>query len=112
MVVSSSLDSSLTIVFTLLHNRSFGDKSLGRVDIGMERLLELQRLQPNEGEYRLTIERDATVDNWVNLDVVLSLVDMKGNPSPARLSVRVTQDSTSAVAGGAVEQAKRLHKSY
>jgi len=88
MVISSSLDSSLTIVFTLLQNSSFGDKSLGKVDIGMERLLELQRLQPNEGEYRLTIERDATVDNWVNLDVVLSLVDMKGNPSPARLSVR------------------------
>jgi hypothetical protein len=33
-------------------------------------------------------------------------VDKKGNPSPAQLSVRVTQDSTSAVAGSAVEQAQ------
>jgi hypothetical protein len=31
-------------------------------------------------------------------------VDGKGNLSPARLSVRVTQDLTSAIAGGAVEQ--------
>jgi len=100
------LDSSLPITFTLLPDSSFGDKSLGKVDIAMERLLELQRLQPNEGDYRLTVERDATIDNWVNLDVVLSLVDKKGNPSPARLSLRVTQDSTSAVAGGAVEQAQ------
>ena len=30
----------------------------------------------------------------------------KGNPSPARLSVRLTQESTSAVAGDAVEQAE------
>lgn len=30
----------------------------------------------------------------------------KGNPSPARLSVRVTQESTSAVAGDGVEQAQ------
>jgi len=106
MVISSSLDSSLTIVFTLLHNSSFGDKSLGKVDISMGRLLELQSLQPNQREYLLTIERDATIDNWVNLDVVLSLVDMKGNPSPARLSVRVTQHSTSAIAGSAVEKAQ------
>jgi biotin carboxyl carrier protein len=32
------------------------------------------------------------------------LVDKKGNPSPARLSVWVTQDSTSAVADRAAEQ--------
>jgi hypothetical protein len=38
--------------------------------------------------------------------VVLSLVDKKGSPIPARLSVRVMQDSTSAVAGSAVEQAQ------
>jgi adenosine/AMP kinase len=38
--------------------------------------------------------------------VVLSLVDKKGNPSPAQLSVRVTQDSASVVAGGAVDQAQ------
>jgi phage-related minor tail protein len=34
------------------------------------------------------------------------LVDRKGNPSPAKLSVRITQDSTSAVAGDALEQAQ------
>jgi hypothetical protein len=43
-----------------------------------------------------------------NLDVVLSLIDRKGNPSPAKLSVRITQDSTSAVAvaGDTLERAK------
>jgi hypothetical protein len=34
------------------------------------------------------------------------LSDRKGNPSPAKLSVRITQDSTSAIAGDAVERAK------
>ena len=38
--------------------------------------------------------------------MVLSLVDKKGNPSLAQLYVRVTQDSISAVAGDALEQAK------
>jgi hypothetical protein len=32
------------------------------------------------------------------------LVDRKGNPSPAELSVRITQDSTFAIAGDALEQ--------
>ena len=36
---------------------------------------------------------------------MLSLVDKKGNPSPAKLSVRIAQDSTFAVAGDALEQA-------
>jgi hypothetical protein len=34
------------------------------------------------------------------------LVDRNGNPSPAKLSVRITQDSASAVAGDALEQTK------
>jgi hypothetical protein len=38
--------------------------------------------------------------------VVLSLVDKEGNPSAARLYVRVTQDSMSAVADDAMEQAQ------
>ena len=42
--------------------------------------------------------------------MVLSLVDKKGNPSPARLYVRVTEDSISAVAGDAVEQAQKFAK--
>ena len=70
----------------------------------MDQFLELQRLQPNEGEYHLTADTHATL--MIYLDVVLSLVDMKGNPSLARLSVRVTRDSTSTVAGDAVEQAQ------
>ena len=37
---------------------------------------------------------------------MLSLVDKKGNPSLAKLSIRITHDSTSAVAGGALEQAQ------
>jgi hypothetical protein len=36
----------------------------------------------------------------------LSLVDKKGNPSAGRLSIRVTQESASIVAGDAVEQAQ------
>jgi hypothetical protein len=38
--------------------------------------------------------------------VVLALVDKRGNSSAVRLSIRITQDSTSAVAGTAVEQAQ------
>ena len=34
------------------------------------------------------------------------MVDKKGNPSPAKLSVRITQNATSAVAGDALEQAQ------
>ena len=34
------------------------------------------------------------------------MFDDRGNPGSARLSIRVTQDSTSAVAGTAVEQAQ------
>ena len=45
-----------------------------------------------------------------NLDVVLSLVDGRGNPSPVKLSIRITQDSTSAVAGDTLEQAKTSAK--
>jgi hypothetical protein len=36
------------------------------------------------------------------------LVDGKGNPSPAKLSVRITQGSTPAVAGNALEQTQTL----
>jgi hypothetical protein len=60
---SSSLDSSLTIIFTLVHDSSLGDKYLGEVNISMQRLLELQHLQPNEGEYHCTIDIDAMIDN-------------------------------------------------
>ena len=34
------------------------------------------------------------------------MVDRKGNPCPAKLSVRITQDPTSAVASDALEQAQ------
>ena len=37
--------------------------------------------------------------------MVLSLVDKDGNPTAARLYVRVTQDSMSAVADGVMDQA-------
>ena len=40
------------------------------------------------------------------LDVVLSLVNKEGNPSPARLYIRITRESISAVAGDALEQAQ------
>jgi hypothetical protein len=51
------------MVATLLHDSSFGDKCLGKVYIGAEQLLELQCLQPNEGEYHLTVNRDTTINN-------------------------------------------------
>ena len=38
--------------------------------------------------------------------MVLSLVDKKGNPTAARLYLRVTQDSMSAVADDVMEQAQ------
>ena len=41
-----------------------------------------------------------------NIDVVLSLVDRKGNPSPAKLFLRIIEDSASAVAGNALEKAQ------
>jgi len=72
--------------FNLALSRASGDKCLGKIDINLESLLDLRHLRSNE-------------------DVVLSLVDKKGTSIPARLSVRVTQDSMSAVMGGAVEQA-------
>ena len=40
------------------------------------------------------------------LDVILSLVDKEGNPSAARLHVRITQDSISGVADDVMEQAQ------
>ena len=46
----------------------------------------------------------------IRLDVVLPLVNTKGNPSAARLHVRVTQDSISAVADDAMEQAQTSAK--
>ena len=49
-------------------------------------------------------------DSFRQLDVGLSLVDKEGNPSSARLYVRVTEDSISAVAGDAVEQAQKFAK--
>ena len=36
--------------------------------------------------------------------MVLPLVDRKGNPSPAQLSLRIIEASTSTVAGNALEQ--------
>ena len=42
--------------------------------------------------------------------MILSLVDKEGKPSSARLYVRVTQDSISAIAGDAVEQAQSSAK--
>jgi len=53
----------------------------------MERLLKLQRLQPNE-------------------DIVLSFFDKRGNASSARLYIQVTQDSMSAIAGTVVGKAQ------
>jgi hypothetical protein len=48
----------------LLHDSRLGDKCLGKADIAVGRLLELQSsLQPNEGEYHFTVDRDATIDN-------------------------------------------------
>ena len=48
----------------LLHDSRLGDKCLGKADIAVGRLFELQSsMQPNEGEYHFTVDRDATIDN-------------------------------------------------
>ncbi|KAF8712430.1 hypothetical protein AX14_013105 [Amanita brunnescens Koide BX004] len=84
------LDNSSKLIITILHDRllwSPADKYLGRIDIELGDLLERQDSQPNE-------------------DVVLSFVNRKGDQSAAKLTVRITRDSTSAVAGNALEQAQ------
>ena len=40
------------------------------------------------------------------------MFDKKGNPSPVKLSVRITQNSTSSVAGDALERAKKSAKEF
>jgi hypothetical protein len=54
--VSPPLDNSLKIIIAVLHDSTFGDKCLGKIDIKMERLLKLQRMQPNEGKYHLFVD--------------------------------------------------------
>ena len=49
---------------------------------------------------------DNTTHTSTILDVVLSLVDEKGDPSAGQLSIRIMQESASVVAGHAVEQAQ------
>ena len=49
---------------------------------------------------------DNTIHTSTILDVVLSLVDEKGDPSAGQLSIRIMQESASVVAGHAVEQAQ------
>ncbi|KAF8698556.1 hypothetical protein AX14_001094, partial [Amanita brunnescens Koide BX004] len=81
---------SSKLIITILHDKllwSPADKCLGKIDIELEHLLNIQNLQPNE-------------------DVVLSLVDRKGNPSPEKLFLRIIEDSASAVAGNALEKAQ------
>ncbi|KIM80170.1 hypothetical protein PILCRDRAFT_9732 [Piloderma croceum F 1598] len=69
------------LTFSVLHERVLNDKCLGRVDIDVDELLGRQH-------------------------VILSLTDKRGNPSTGRLTVRIAQQSMSAVAGTAVEQAQ------
>jgi hypothetical protein len=57
------------------------------------------------------VDLDAVIDHLVDLDVVLSLIDEEGNPSAGQLSIRVTQDSTAAIAGDAVEEAQARTRS-
>jgi len=49
---------------------------------------------------------DNTTHTSTILDVVLSLVDEKGNPSAGQLSIRIMQESASVIAGHAIEQAQ------
>jgi hypothetical protein len=63
------------------------------------------RMQADDGEGLLFVKSfyyDWRINNIV---VILSLTDKKGNPSTGRLTIRITQQSTSVVAGTAVEQA-------
>ena len=104
---SPLLDNSSKLTIAILRDsllRRSASKCLGRIDIELRHLLEFQHLQPNnEGKQHLRwlVIRMLKLDNSA---VVLSLVDRKRNPSPAKLSVRISQDSTFAVAGNALEQ--------
>jgi hypothetical protein len=48
---SPFLDSSCKVTISVLQDSMLGDKCLGKVDTDLERLLERQNLQINEGEY-------------------------------------------------------------
>ena len=101
------LDNSSKLIISILHDsliRRPASKCLGKIDIELGHLLDLQRLQPNEGKLYLAVGWSSQCRKLDNLDVVLSLVNRKGSPSPAKLSVRITQDSTFAIAGDALEQ--------
>jgi hypothetical protein len=52
---SQSLDSSCRVTISVLQDCMLGDKCLGKVDTDLERLLERQNLQINEGEYYLIL---------------------------------------------------------
>ena len=62
-------------------------------------------MQPSEGEYQLVDGRCHDL-YCNNLDVFLSLVEKGEIPVLVPLSIRVTQQSTSFVAGEAIEQAQ------
>jgi hypothetical protein len=81
------------------------DKCLGRLGINLDKLLECQRQQADDGECILIVK--GFYYNWriSKIDVILTLTDKRGNPSNCRLTIRITQQSTSAVVGTAVEQA-------
>jgi hypothetical protein len=81
------------------------DKCIGKLEIDVDELLECQRQQADDGECLLFVKRfyyDRRINNIV---VILSLTDKKGNPSTGRLTIRITQQSMTVVAGTAVEQA-------
>jgi hypothetical protein len=56
------------------------------------------------GTISLLIER--TIDNLTIPDVVLSSVEKHGTPNAVKLSIRISQESGSTLAGGAMEQAQ------
>ncbi|KAF8682092.1 hypothetical protein AX14_004394, partial [Amanita brunnescens Koide BX004] len=68
------LDKSSKFIITILCDNLL--RCLGKIDIELEHLVKLQYLQPNE-------------------DVVLSLIDKKGNPRRAEPSLRIIEASTS-----------------
>lgn len=84
--VLPTLGGSSKMAFSVFHDGIVRDKCLGRLEIDVRDLLNRQRQQ-------------------AEADVVLALLDAKGQPSTGRLAIRVAEQSTSAIAT-AVEQAR------
>ena len=92
------------IVFTVFHEGTLQNKCLGQFSINMGELLERQCSQPESGE---AFYPDASMCHRIDpgADIILPLVDKKGNATGGFLAVRAVEHSASNVIS-ALEQAR------